>query len=395
MEQQPPQPEERQPEHPAPTAGEELPVPALPGEGAAVPIEHEWPATIGEASAADRPSPGDPDAARRDFPWFGQEEQPVARLESEGDSREPASGGWDAAQARLQQAAAEAYGEDDDEPPSLWSAEREVLEQEAIARLVAQGVDPEQAREQVEYATDKERFERAVARGINAEDAVSAVEGARLVQRRLAARQMAEQAAAQQVQPEQAPERLPRPSGDLAADTDGELIPRYDFVLRRADRLAIGDLLREPRLGEVWVSWVADSGWDEVRHTGLVQVFWIGDDGSRAARSYRLDERLTVRVPDLVDAGAIERALDRSRYHRTALGRQDARLIAAHLQRGPGSALYRLAVTGEITERTLDELQEVSQSGRAHLRRWARALGNYCVNREDWGPLPGLEERQW
>lgn len=269
------------------------------------------------------------DAARRDFPWFGQDKQAVDRLVAEGIEPERARAGLEAAQARLQQVAKEAHGDPDDERLSPWSTERAMLDRHAVARLVSEGATPEEARERVEYATDKDRFDRAVARGTNPEDAMSAVEGARLVQRRLE-----ERAAARA---EQRPPR-PRPSGDITADTDGELIPRYDFVLRRADRLTIGDLLQEPRFGQVRVRWIADAaGWDELRGRSVVQVFWMADDGGQAARMFRVDERLLVRVPDLQDANAIERALDRSRYQRTDLDHKDARLIAAHLQAGPST----------------------------------------------------------
>lgn len=342
---------------------------------------------LSETTAAGESSDVDPDAARRDFPWFGEDRQAVERLVAEGIEPGVASADLEAARARLEQVTNEAYGDPDDEALSPWSTERAVLDRQATARLIAEGVDRETARERVEYATDKERFKRAVARGINEEDAASAVEGARLVQQR------AEAMAAQAEQPERLQQR---PSGDIAADTDGELTPRYDFVLRRADRLAIGDLLREERFGEVRVGWIADAAaYDELRHTSLVQVFWTGDDGSRAARMYPVDARLTVRVPDLQDASAIERAIERSRYHGTGLEHREARRIAAHLQHGPGSALYRLAVTGELPDTVTSELDDLAREGRPAQRRWARALRAYCDRREDRGPLPGLEERQW
>lgn len=79
------------------------------------------------------------------------------------------------------------------------------------------------------------------------------------------------------------------------------------------------------------VSWVVDGGYDEMRHVTLAQVFWNGDDGSRAARAYRPDERLVVRLASIKDAQAIERALERARYHQVSLDDRGTRLIAAHL----------------------------------------------------------------
>ena len=151
----------------------------------------------------------------------------------------------------------------------------------------------------------------------------------------------------------------------------------------------------EPHLGEVRITWAVDGGYDNVRHVGRVQLFWTDDSEAGAAKSYTVDERLTVRLPSHEDAAAIQRALDRARYQKTRLDDRSARLIAAHLQRGPGSALYRLAVTGEVSDRALEELDEITRSAHKYLRSWAKALGTYCIHRGDWGPLLGLEERQW
>ena len=320
------------------------------------------------------------DRARREFQWFGT------------DVEAP------------RQAGAVLDTEPDDQLVSPWAPERDALDEAAIAALVAGGMDPTQARERVEAATDRERFERAVARGVNAEDATAAVEGARLLQRQREARHAREvqqqrvgdfiAGSLERAEVSNGPSR-PRPSGDIAADTGGELIPRFDFVNRRADRLAIGDLLYEPHFGEVRVSWIVDGGYDEVRHVTLVQVFWNGDDGSRAARAYRPDERLVVRLTSIEDAQAIERAIERARYRQVSLDDRGARLIAAHLQGGPGSGLYRLAVTGEVSPTALEELEVIAGGGRAHQRRWTAALRRYCQEREDGRPLPELRWHQW
>ena len=320
------------------------------------------------------------DRARREFQWFGTDADGTHETGATPDT------------------------EPDDEPVSPWTPERDALDAAATAALVAGGMDPTQARERVEAATDRERFKRAVAQGVNPEDATAAIEGARLLQHQREARQAREAqqhrvgdfiAGSLERAEASSGQSRPRPSGDIAADTASELIPRFDFVNRRADRLAIGDMLHEPRFGEVRVSWVVESGYDEPRQVSLVQAIWVSNDGSRAARMYPPDERLVVRVPSLEDAAAVDRALERARYQRMKLDDRSARLIAAHLQHSPGNALYRLAVTGEIRPEVHEELDVLATSGRPLLRRWAVALQTYCENRSSRGPLPGLRRHEW
>jgi hypothetical protein len=187
-----------------------------------------------------------------------------------------------------------------------------------------------------------------------------------------------------------------RRTGDIAADTNGELVPRYEYIERRADHLVFGDLLVEPHLGEVRITWVADVGYDVTRQANLVRLHWSDDHGlSAAARTLPARERVTLRVPDQVDELAVRRAIDRARYHRVDLDDRNARLIAAHLQQGPGTGLYRLAVTGEIQPSALEELESIATSGRRYLRQWSSALRSYCEHRPDKGPIFDDEARSW
>jgi hypothetical protein len=183
-----------------------------------------------------------------------------------------------------------------------------------------------------------------------------------------------------------------RPVGDIATDTRGDLVPRYQLLPCRADRLAAGDLVLEPHLGEVRIIWVATTGLS----VGLVQLYWLDDGGiNHAARTLPADRPVALRVPDLRDALTVQRGIDRSRYHRRQLDHHNARLIAAHLQGGPASPLYRLAVTGEIRPAALEELDWLATSPRRPLRRWSLALRSYCEARSDPGPLPELENLSW
>ena len=143
-------------------------------------------------------------------------------------------------------------------------------------------------------------------------------------------------------------------------------------------------------MGEVRVTLLVDGGYGQGRDVTMVQVFWDGDDGSHAARLFRSDDRLAVRVAGLEDIQRIEQGLERARYQQTDLDDRSARLIAAHLQRGPSSPLYRLAVTGEVTDAAMTELTRATRAGRPAIRRWARSLQEYCERRSNRGPLPGL-----
>jgi hypothetical protein len=63
-----------------------------------------------------------------------------------------------------------------------------------------------------------------------------------------------------------------------------------------------------------------------------------------------------------------------------------ARLIAAHLYRGPESALHRFVVDGSLSDRLFDELDEI-HSTQPRSRAWVQGLAGYCLSRGDYGPL--------
>jgi hypothetical protein len=192
------------------------------------------------------------------------------------------------------------------------------------------------------------------------------------------------------------PETFSRPESNLEADTAGLLRPTYEFVTREIGRLGCGDVMIEPNLGEVRVVQTAELGYDERQRVPLVQVAWIEDDGpNTAARAYPANTNVTVRAPARCDYAAIRRGLDAATYQRTEISASTVRLIAAHLHRGPGSALYAFAVTGRITERLYRELDEAALSHRPYVREWADALARYCRSRHDTGPLPGWAAERW
>ena len=82
---------------------------------------------------------------------------------------------------------------------------------------------------------------------------------------------------------------------------------------------------------------------------------------------------------------------------RTDINARTARTIAAQLQRGPGSALYAFAVSGAISERLYDELDEAvrRRSRGDQVVRRAEALAGYCLGREETGPVEGWAAEGW
>ena len=70
------------------------------------------------------------------------------------------------------------------------------------------------------------------------------------------------------------------------------------------------------------------------------------------------------------------------RAHRRDIDARTARTIAAQLQRGPGSALYAFAVSGTISDRLYEELDEVVLGRSPTVKRWVDALAGYCVGLE-------------
>lgn len=73
-------------------------------------------------------------------------------------------------------------------------------------------------------------------------------------------------------------------------------------------------------------------------------------------------------------------SVDRAEYRRKVIGSETARLIACHLHRGPGSALYAFAVSGAIGDRLFEELDEGSPQPSAAAQTLGRCPG---------GLLPG------
>ena len=66
-----------------------------------------------------------------------------------------------------------------------------------------------------------------------------------------------------------------RLSGDIAIDTDGGLVPRYEFAGQRAEQLVSGYLMLEPRLGPVRITSVASVGESQSELCSLIQLRWI------------------------------------------------------------------------------------------------------------------------
>jgi hypothetical protein len=175
-----------------------------------------------------------------------------------------------------------------------------------------------------------------------------------------------------------------KPTADLACDTAGRLRPRYAVAQLLVKHLARGDVVLEPHLGDVRVTAIFDLGYDEIRHVALRQVYWVQDDGlSLAARQYPADALVTVRRPALRDWALIQLRIDQAHYWSRDLDSPTARLIAAHLHRGPGSALYAFAVTGAISDRLYDELDEIRYCTPPAVHRWVHALARYCLGRDD------------
>jgi len=185
-------------------------------------------------------------------------------------------------------------------------------------------------------------------------------------------------------------------SANLAHDTKGELRPAYEVIQRQVGHLACGDLVVEPVLGEVRVVHVAEFGYDEAQRQRRLQVHWATDDGlSTAARLYPAAATVAVRVPALTDQALIRQGIDLAVYQQKEIDPRTARTIAAHLQRGPGTALYAFAVSGVISDRLYDELDEVALAQSAVARQWIDALARYCLSREDDGPVAGWAAEGW
>ena len=169
--------------------------------------------------------------------------------------------------------------------------------------------------------------------------------------------------------------------GDLARDTDGRLVPHYQYAAQQVGQLACGDLVVEPGLGAVAV--------DAINHREpFVYIRWTDGGPCTATVRYPAFERLPARGPTPTDRLLIQRGVDQAVYKGQDIAADVARLIAAHLHFGPRSALYRFAIDGALYGRILAELQ-VAAYGRQQRRGWAVALAHYCQNRRSRGPVPG------
>jgi hypothetical protein len=176
----------------------------------------------------------------------------------------------------------------------------------------------------------------------------------------------------------------PPTAAGIARDTGGVLRPSFAVIPRLVAHLVRGDVMVEPILGEVRVVYVAEFGYDEVRHQPLCQVHWVSDNGlSTAACSFPSTAAVGVRVPAPADVHMIRRAIAIAARHQREIDPCTARLIAAQLQRGPGSALYAFAVSSIVTDRLYDELDEVRPDRPSDLARWVDALTHHCLNRTD------------
>jgi hypothetical protein len=175
---------------------------------------------------------------------------------------------------------------------------------------------------------------------------------------------------------------------DLARDSAGQLLPRYQFVQRPAGRLACGDLVMEPVLGPVRVASLTTGEGDDANPT-LVHIAWSDDHGPcQPSGRYAGDRLFPVRAPHHSDLLRIRQGIDQATWKGREVSGSVVRLIAAHLHPGPKSALYSFAVNGRVFDDLYDELDQVSASHEAY-RPLALVLARYCLNREDTGPVLG------
>lgn len=163
-------------------------------------------------------------------------------------------------------------------------------------------------------------------------------------------------------------------AGGQARGTASLVQPRYVFIREQIRLLACGDLVMEPALGVVRVAAVRRS-----EGRPFIRVAWRDDHGPcTAAVRYPADTVLPVRSPARADRLLVGHGIDRATYVGSEIDSRTARLIAAHLYRWPGSALYRFAVTGKVRGRIWDELDQLARDCRPFLRPWVNALAKYC-----------------
>jgi antirestriction protein len=90
------------------------------------------------------------------------------------------------------------------------------------------------------------------------------------------------------------------------------------------------------------------------------------------------------------DEQAIQAAIEIAQAEEREVDDAVARAIAAQLHGGQGSALYRFASTGDLTdERLPNELRQLYQDRNPLVLDWASVLGTYALHREHRGPVDG------
>jgi hypothetical protein len=162
--------------------------------------------------------------------------------------------------------------------------------------------------------------------------------------------------------------------------------PSYVFTPRLVGRLAVGELAVEPVLGPVRVAGVRQPE-EEDQENPHVFVSWRDEHGpGTAAGRYPADRSFNVRMPAHEDRLLVRRGIDQARWHGREITDDTARLIAGHLHPGEPSSLHRFMIDGSLDERLYDELEAVAQH-RQYGREWVDALAQYCLAREDAGPI--------
>jgi hypothetical protein len=168
--------------------------------------------------------------------------------------------------------------------------------------------------------------------------------------------------------------------------TAEEFQPLYVFTPRMAGRLALGELATEPVLGPVRVTGLDQAEEEDHPDGSFVFVSWRDEHGpGHATGRYPSSRSFEVRMPAPEDRRLVRQGIDRAQWHRREINGDTARLIAAHLHPGTGSALHRFTADGSISERVYDELEQAALH-RHYARHWVHALTRYCLAREDPGP---------
>jgi transposase len=183
---------------------------------------------------------------------------------------------------------------------------------------------------------------------------------------------------------------------EITEAVTGGFAPQYVFTPRLVGRLACGELAIEPVLGAARVAQVrhgtrvepgSTSNRDPAFDEGFVHVTWRDERGpGRAAGRYPARRSFEVCMPDLSDRLLVRRGIDQAAWLKQEITDATARLISAHLHTGEPSALHRFMTHGSISESLYDELETVARH-RLYAREWVDALTQYCLARQDTGPI--------